>query len=89
MRINLSKDMETIQKQNKKLVPNIDYYALRESGAKNVDLCVKGELYPIDPMSNSHPDFKTIIGLCRFVCHGKSDLIGYCKNLEGNRISFE
>ena len=52
MCINLSKDMEPIQKQNKKLVPNIDYYALCESGAKNVDLWVKGELYPTNPMSH-------------------------------------
>ena len=89
MDINLSKDMDPIQKHNKKSVPNIDYNALREFGAKNVDLWVKGELYPIDPMSNSHPDFKPIIGLCRFVCHGKSSILGYCKNLEGNRISFE
>jgi hypothetical protein len=50
--INLSQDMALIHKQNHKLVPNIDYNKLRESGAKNLDLCVKGEIYPVDPMSN-------------------------------------
>jgi hypothetical protein len=88
-RINLSQDMAPIHKQNQKLVPNIDYSALRESGAKNLDLWVKGELYPVDPVSKSHPDFKTITGLCRFVCHGNNGLLGYCKNLDGNRISLE
>jgi hypothetical protein len=87
--INLSKDMASIQKQNQKLVPNIDYNALREVGAKNLDLWVKGELYLVDLVSNSHPDFKTITGLCQYVCHGKSGLLGYCKNLEGNCISLE
>jgi hypothetical protein len=71
------------------LVPNIDCNALREVRAKNLDLWVKGELYPVHPMSNSHPDFKTITRLCRYVCHGKSGLLGYCKNLEGNHISLE
>jgi hypothetical protein len=71
------------------LVPNIDYSALRESGAKNLDLWVKGELYSVDPVSRSHPDFKTITGQCRFVCHGNNGLLGYCKNLDGNQISLE
>ena len=71
------------------MAPNIDYSALRERGAKNMDLWVNGELYLVDPLSNSHPDFNTITGLCRFVCHGKSGLLGYCKNLEGNHISLE
>ena len=52
--------MASIHKQNQKLVPNIDYSALREFGAKNLDLWAKGELYPVDPMSKSHPDFKEI-----------------------------
>ena len=81
--------MAPIHKKNQKVTPNIDYSALRERGAKNLDLWVNGELYPVDPVSNSHPDFNTITGLCRFVCLGKSGLLGYCKNLEGNRISLE
>ena len=67
------------------MVFDIHYSALREYGAK--DLWVEGELYPVDPMSKSHPDFKTITGNCRFVCDGKNGLIGYCRSLEGNRIS--
>ena len=56
------------------MVFDIHYSALREYGAK--DLWVEGELYPVDPMSKSHLDFKTIIGLCQCVCHGKSGLLG-------------
>jgi hypothetical protein len=61
--INLSQDMAPIHKQNHKLVPNIDYSALRESRAKNLDLWVKVELYPVDHVSKSHTNFKTITGL--------------------------
>jgi hypothetical protein len=57
------------------LVPNIDYNALREDGDKNLDMSVKGKLYPVDIVFNSHPNFKTITGLCQFVSHGNSDLI--------------
>ena len=88
-RIKLSPDMALIHTTNQKVVFDIDYSALRESGAKNLDLWVEGELYPVDPMSKSHPYFKTITGLCRFVCHGESGILGYCRSLEGNRISLE
>jgi hypothetical protein len=79
----------SIQKQNKTLVPNIDYNALMEVEAKILDLWVKGEIYPLDPMSNSDSNFKTIIGLCWYVFHGKICLLRYCKNLEGIHISLE
>ena len=81
--------MALIHTKNQKVVSDIDCSALRESGAKNLDLWVEGELYLVDPMSNSHPDFKKITGLCRFVCHGESGLLGYCRSLEGNHISLE
>ena len=56
--------MAPIHKINQKVAPNIDYSALRECGAKNMDLWVNGELYLVDPVSNSHPYFNTITGLC-------------------------
>ena len=52
--------MAPIHTTNQKVVFDIDYSALREYGANNLDLWVEGELYPVDPMSKSHPDFKTI-----------------------------
>ena len=81
--------MAPIHTTNQKVVFDIDYGALRESIAKNLDLWVEGELYPVEHMSKSPPNFKIITRLCQFVCHGKSVLLGYCRSLEGNLISIE
>ena len=62
----------------------IDENKLRLDGAKHIDLWAKGELFPIDPKTNLHPDFKSITGLVKFLCHGKQGLLGYCESLKGN-----
>lgn len=84
MLIQMDRDMAPLQKKNQPKVHGIDENKLRLDGAKHVDLWAKGELFPVDPKTNLHPDFKSITGLVKFLCHGKQGLLGYCENLKGD-----
>ena len=69
--IQVDQDMAPLQKKNRSKVHGIDENKLRLDAAKHIDLWAKGELFPIDPKTNLHSDFKTITGLVKFLCHGK------------------
>ena len=82
--IQVDQDMAPLQKKNRSKVHGIDENKLRLDGEKHIDLWEKGELFPIDPKTNLHPDFKSITGLVKYLCHGKQGLLGYCESLKGN-----
>ena len=75
--------MAPLHKRNSHKIRGVDENQKRIEGAKNVDLWAKGELFPIDPTTNSCPDFKSVTGLVKFLCNGKNGLLGYCENLRG------
>ena len=76
--------MAPLQEKNLSKVHGIDENKLSLDVEKHIDLWAKGELFPIDPKTNLHPDFKSITGLVKFLCHGKQGLLGYCESLKGN-----
>ena len=83
--IEVDQNMALLQKRNNPKIRGMsdnDNQKIRE-GAKNVDLWAKGELFPIDPTTNSHRDFKSVIGLVKFLCNGNNGLLGYCENIKG------
>ena len=81
--IEVDQNMAPLHKRNSHKIRGVDENQKRIEGAKNVDLWAKGELFPIDPTTNSCPDFKSVTGLVRFLCNGKNGLLGYCENLRG------
>ena len=51
-------------------------------GAKAIDLCTDGHLYPADPpISGAPPPFRNITALMKFVGDGFNGLLGYCRRL--------
>ena len=82
--IQVDHNMAPLQKRNSPKINGVDEDKIRIEGAKNIDLWAKGELFPIDPITNSHPDFKSETGLVKFLCNGKKGLLGYCENLIRN-----
>ena len=53
--IKVDHNMAPLQKRNSLKIYGVDEGKIRIEGAKNVDLWAKGELFPIDPITNSHP----------------------------------
>ena len=82
--IQVDHNMAPLQKRNSLKIYGVDEDKIRIEGEKSIDLWVKGELFPIDPITNSHPDLKSVTGLVKFLCNGKKGLLGYCENLTGN-----
>jgi len=78
------KNQAPLHKRNNPRVNGLDESKIRIKGEKNVHLWAKGELFPIDPTTNSHQDFKNVTGLVNFLCNGKKGLLGYCENIKRN-----
>ena len=75
--------MAPLHKKNSPKIRGVNDNKKRMEGAKNVDLWEKGELFPIDPTTNSHPNIKSVTWLVKFLCKGKKGLLGYCEKLQG------
>lgn len=56
--------------------------AWRAAAETHIDLWVDGSLYPVDPTTNSPPQFKTTKQYLEFLCHGESGMLGYTKRLK-------
>ena len=82
--IKVDHNMASLQKRNSSKIYGVDEDKIRIEVARNVDIWAKGELFPIDPITNPHPDLKSVTGLVKFLCNGKKGLLGYCENLTGN-----
>lgn len=59
----------------------LEFPALRDSGATNIDLWLDGNMYPADPVTGKPPPFQTLKSYLEFLCHGNSGLLGYCNHL--------
>ncbi|MCO5567205.1 hypothetical protein L7F22_020893 [Adiantum nelumboides] len=60
---------------------------LRMQGCKAIDLWTDGRLYPIDPLSSTHPPFQTMTSMIRFIGDGWNGLLGYCIRLHSQSLN--
>ena len=51
-------------------------------GAKNIDMWVKGSIYPLDPLSPLPPQFLGLTSFLKYVCEGTNGLWGYICRLK-------
>lgn len=87
--IEVDQNMTPLQNRNSLKINHVDENKRRTKRAKHVDLWAKGDLFPIDPITNSHPNFKSVTRLVKLLCNGSKWLLGYCENIKGNSKHFE
>ena len=66
--IEVDQNMAPLHKRNSHKIRGVDENQKIIEGEKNVYLSAKGELFPIDPTTNSFPEFKSVTGLVKFLC---------------------
>ena len=54
---------------------------LRMQGKRHIDLSIDGNLYLLDPITQTNPRFYTMHGLVWYVGDGMDGLLGYCNRL--------
>ena len=81
--IEVDQNMAPLHKRNSHKIRGVDENQKIIEGGKMLTYGKKGELFPINPTTNSHLDFKSVIGIVKVLCNGNKGLLGYCENLRG------